>query len=321
MQPTFCESIRDFTAGTVGIGAQSLGLAVSGANIVKSLFKKQVKPSYKTVLITGASSGIGQALAEKFAEDKILLILSGRNSGKLDSVARTCTAKGSKVRTFACDFAIDVEREAFSRFVKDQNNQNPIDLVIANAAMMLFNSQPTTSENNVCQPELYNAIVDVNIKGILSTVMPLLDNMVSRNSGHIVLLSSINAFLGPANQFLYSATKSFIKTYGQDLQQLLDKTAVKVTVVAPGLVDTNMTSAFWESNDEQDRSAMPRKLAQDPKKFAEKVYKGIFKGNMFITYPYYQFLQTYAGGNLPPSVRRVASKLFTKTGFGGNKVT
>jgi len=185
-------------------------------------------------------------------------------------------------------------------------------------------SSPESSSESSSSPEVvYSQVIDANLKGILATFFPVLDNMKARDAGHVVLLSSINAYLGPSNQYLYSATKSFIRTLGQDLAQDLrrNKSAVRISVVAPGLVDTRMTSAFWESDDAQDRAKIPRGLAQDPDKFAAKVYNGIVRQDGFITYPYYQFYQAYLGGTLPPTLRQMTSCIMGKANLLGSRTT
>jgi short-subunit dehydrogenase len=319
------EAVRDFTAGVLSLTTQTGGCIISAVNIVSSLFQKKKTDTFEKILVTGASSGIGKALVEKFAESgNRIFVLVGRNVEKLDAVARTCTEKGNRVRTFQCDFSQDADLQAFTSFIQEQDTMEHFDLVIANAGMMVHNATSSPQLNreiNEKDPVFYNSIVNTNVKGILATFLPLLDRMKERNGGHIVLVSSINAYLGPANQYLYSATKSFIRTLGQDLQVHLRKTNVHVSVVAPGLVDTNMTLPFWESENQDDLSSLPRSAAQDPAKFAGKVYKGIVRGDNFITYPYYQFFQTFLGGTLPPTVRGVASGLFTNTGFAGQRET
>lgn len=324
--PSTVESTRDLLAGCLSLVTQSAGIGISCANTVVSLFREKRMDNYVNILITGASSGIGKALAVKFASTKRRrLVLLGRNADKLSATAQECTALGSQVVTMVADFSNSNDLDAFVSFVKEQDVQHPFDLVIANAGMLAFNAEPSVGDasNRVGDARFDNAIVDTNIKGMLATFMPILDFMKARNKGHIVLLSSINAYLGPCNQFLYSATKSFARTLGQDLGQQLrrEKSKVLVSVVAPGLINTGMTRAFWESDRAEDRSSTPRALAQDAGKFADKTYKGIVRGDRFITYPYYQFYQSYLGGTLPPTVRDIASCVFTGTGFAGNRVT
>ena len=318
--PSTVESLRDLSAGSLAIGAQSIGLCISTGNLVKSIFTKKNKVKYENILITGASDGIGKALAEKFASvDKCNLFLVGRSLEKLDATARICAGKGSTVKTFAADFSKKEDLLAFSKFVSTRYSETPFDLVVANAGMIgqTAGNSDLVESTSVTDPTFYNAIVDTNVKGILATIMPILDEMRARKSGHIVLTSSINSYMGASNQFLYSATKSFVKTLGSDLSTHVKKDKVKITVVAPGLIDTNMTAPFWNG----ENSTLPRSMAQNVNKFAEKVYKGILRGDSFITYPYYQFLQTYATGTLPPSVREVFSNLITKSGVAGDRTT
>jgi len=324
--PSTVESSRDFLAGCLSLGTQSAGIGLSAFHFLRSLFRKKRTDNYKTILITGASSGIGKALALQFASTGTRnLILLGRNGEKLDLVARDCTGLGNTVLTMTADFSKEDDLAAVSTFIRKRNLETPIDLVIANAGMMIHNATGSVDpENqNTTNPSFMKAIIDTNVNGCLATFMPILDSMKMRNSGHIVLLSSINAYLGPSNQYLYSATKSFVRILGQDLGQQLrrEKSDVLVSVVAPGLIDTNMTIPFWDSDDSRDLSSAPRKTAQDPKKFAEKIYKGIVRGDRFLTYPYYQFYQSFLGGTLPPSVRDVALCAFTSTGFAGQRTT
>ena len=323
--PSTVESTRDLLAGCLSVVSQSVGISVSCVNTFLSLFKQKRVDSYVNILITGASSGIGKALAIKFAQTgQRRLVLLGRNQGKLDTTAQECTALGSHVVTMVSDFSNSEDLDAFASFVAQQDIQHPFDLVVANAGMLAFNAEPSVSANGTSTaPAGPPGMIDTNIKGMLATFMPILDFMKTRDNGHIVLLSSINAYLGASNQYLYSATKSFARTLGQDLGQQLrnEGSKVRVTVVAPGLVDTGMTAAMWESPRAEDRSSAPRSLAQDPGKFAVKVYKGIVRGDRFITYPYYQFYQSYLGGTLPPTVRDIASCIVSSTGIAGKRVT
>lgn len=324
--PSAAESSRDFLAACLSVVTQSVAAGISATNTILSVFKKKKTDDYETVLITGASSGIGKALALQFASTKQRrIVLQGRNQDELDNVARSCASHGCQVSTIASDFSKPEDLNAFKEYVTNQDTINPFDLIIANAGMMVHNAEGSidNTEMHVTDSKFYDAVVDTNIKGVLATFMPLLDRMKERDHGHIVLTSSINAYLGPSNQFLYSATKGFIRILGQDLEQQLhrEKSKVVISTVAPGLIDTKMTAPFWDSPRTEDLSSTPRWIAQDAGKFAKKVYKGIVRRDGFITYPYYQFYQSYLGGSLPPTIRKLASCVFTSTGFAGERTT
>lgn len=306
--PSTTESTRDLLAGCLSICSQSLGIGISAINMLLSCLKGPRIDRYENILITGASSGIGKALAIKFASTGIRrLVIFGRNQVELDTTAQECREKGSEVITMVCDFSSIIDIQAFIDFVRIQNITHPFDLVIANAGMLASDVRHS------------DAIIDTNVKGMLATFMPILDSMKTRDNGHIVILSSINAYLGAPNQFLYSATKSFARTLGQDLSQQLrrEKSKIIISVVAPGLVDTKMSSSSWE----QEQASHIRSFATDANKFANKVYKGIVRGDRFITYPYYQFFASFLGGTLPPSVRDLASRAVSTSSLVGNRVT
>jgi short-subunit dehydrogenase len=321
--PTFQESLRDFIAGVLQFPNQTFGLGISALHMAMSLPQLwRKKTVYGKVLITGASFGIGKGLAKEAAKSGAHhLVLVGRTKEKLDATVRelrNIAKKTTVITSFVCDYSVEGQLSALSKFIVEQDEEEPFDLIIANAGMSGQNAPASAGKaTGVTDPTFYNAIIDTNVKGTLSTVMPLLDRMRKRRSGHIAVTTSVNAYLGPYNQFLYSSTKSFLATFAMDLAQQVRNDGIKVTAIAPGTIDTDMTAPFWG----EDQSTMPRFMAGNPDTFGAYAYQDILRGNSYISYPSLQFYQTYLGGTLPPSARETASMLLGMTGMAGKRVT
>lgn len=187
----------------------------------------------KSILITGASSGIGAALAEAYAGPGITLALGGRDTARLDSIAEKCRAKGAVANTASIDVS---DREAIDVWVREADAIAPLDLVIANAAVT-----GGVRPNNYPE-ELVRAqrLLSVNLFGELNTIHPAMELMIPRRRGQVVLMSSLAGYRGFPYSPAYSASKAAVRTYGEALRGVLSHHNVTVSVVCPGFVDTPM---------------------------------------------------------------------------------
>jgi NADP-dependent 3-hydroxy acid dehydrogenase YdfG len=184
----------------------------------------------KSILITGASSGIGTALASEYAAPGIRLVLFGRHPGRLAEVARQCMAQGAEVSVHA----IDVRDQAkMAAAIETENARTPLDLVIANAGVA----------KNQEDAEFARELVEINVVGVLNTVEPALQCMVARKAGQVLILSSLAAFRAFGGPPGYAGSKAWARLYGEALRGRMASKGISVCVACPGFVRTPMTAA------------------------------------------------------------------------------
>lgn len=187
----------------------------------------------RTVLITGASGGLGAALAGAYATPGRRLILGGRDAGRLEAVARAARTRGATAETAPVDVT---DRAGVAAWINEADDGGPIDLAIANAGV-------SGGSSGALDPnEAARRIFRVNVDGVLNTVEPLVSRFTARRAGQIALMSSLASFRGLPNQPAYAASKAAVRLYGEGLRANLLGTGVSVTVVCPGFVRTPMTA-------------------------------------------------------------------------------
>ncbi len=186
----------------------------------------------KHILITGASSGIGAALAEEYAAPNITLSLQGRDAGRLKNVAESCEKRGATAHTILIDVT---DKEGMAAWIHASDARQPLDLVIASAGISAGTGDYKETEAQS------RRIFDVNLTGVLSTIHPALPLMAARKRGQIAILSSLAGFRGFAGAPAYCASKAAVRVYGEALRPDMTRQGVKVNVICPGFVKTPMT--------------------------------------------------------------------------------
>lgn len=206
----------------------------------------------KIVFITGATSGIGQACARKFAAEGYDLIINGRNTGKLKEMKEELNRMGANVLPLAFDVR---NREATAQAIDSLAEPwNKIDVLVNNAGLALGLNKEYEGDF-----EDWDTMIDTNIKGLLNVTRFVVPAMVARNHGHVINIGSVAGDAAYANGNVYCATKAAVKTITDGLRIDLAHTAVRVTNVKPGLVETNFSLVRFHGD----------------KSRAENVYKGI----------------------------------------------
>ncbi|HEH0710798.1 TPA: SDR family oxidoreductase [Staphylococcus aureus] len=188
----------------------------------------------KVAVVTGAGSGIGEAMATLLHEEGAKVVLAGRNKEKLQNVANQLSQDSVKV------VPTDVtNKEEVDELIKiAQQTFGGLDIVINSAGQML------SSKITDYQVDEWDSMIDVNIKGTLYTAQAALPTMLEQSSGHLINIASISGFEVTKSSTIYSATKAAVHTITQGLEKELAKTGVKVTSISPGMVDTAITAAY-----------------------------------------------------------------------------
>ena len=230
------------------------------------------------ILITGASSGIGAALALAYAQKGVKLLLTGRDENRLAAVEKSCRAQGAAVKTALLDVT---DRSLCERQIAIWDDMEPIDLLIANAGI----SGGMSGDADL--------ITRTNINGILHTMTPLLPRMRARKKGQIAIMSSMAGQFAMPNAPIYSASKVWARALGEALRPVLKTDHISVSVIMPGFVRSRLTDA--------NNFDMPFLMEAD--KAARIIKKGLAQNKAHIAFPWQMHLIIRVLGFLPYPLR------------------
>ena len=207
----------------------------------------------KIVLVTGATSGIGEGCAKRFALGGYKVIITGRNHNKLELLGQLLR---EEYGTEVCALNFDVrDREGARRAIESlDENWSRIDVLVNNAGLAL-GLEPEYEGSW----EDWETMIDTNIKGLLAMTRLIVPSMIERNSGHVVNIGSVAGDAAYPSGNVYCATKAAVKTITDGLRLDVAHTAVRVTNIKPGLVQTNFSNTRFHGDDAR----------------ADNVYKGI----------------------------------------------
>lgn len=251
----------------------------------------------KTILITGASTGLGYELALQYADHDIRLILIGRNINQLNKIANLCTDKGASVHTAILDVRDKIKmNESIEKFC----DQYRIDIVIACAGVSAGTLDGPESQSQV------EMIFDTNINGVLNVIMPILPSMIARKHGSIVIISSIAGLIGLSSAPSYSATKACVRVFGEAMRGYLKQYNIHTITVIPGYIKTRMT----------DVNNFPMPFIISAEKAAQKIIKGIDQNKSIIAFPIIMYFLVKILNFLPNQlIDYINSKLPGKPAF------
>jgi short-subunit dehydrogenase len=190
--------------------------------------------TFASIVITGASSGIGEALALDYAQPGIALALSGRDGERLKAVADACRAKGAAVDEAAIDVT---DRAALAAWLTRFDDAHPVDLLIANAGISIDNGQSSLDDFSRVRQTMA-----VNVDGVFNTVEPLVGRMMARGTGQIAIMASLASFIGLPQAASYNASKAAMRVWGESIRYVLKKHGVGVSVICPGFVATRINA-------------------------------------------------------------------------------
>jgi len=194
-------------------------------------------PQRNRIIITGASSGLGGALAQLYAAPGRTLGLIGRNEERLSGVAALCRQAGAEVLAATLDVG---DADALGAWLSGFTRTAPADLVIANAGTSAGPAAGTMTEGLA----LASRQVKTNLLGVINTIEPLLPALIERGAGQFAVIASVAGYRGLPYSPAYSASKAGARIYGEAIRALLAPAGIAVTVVCPGFFASPMTNRF-----------------------------------------------------------------------------
>ena len=241
------------------------------------------------VLITGASSGIGEALALACADRGDRLFLCGRDAARLDAVAAACRARGAT----ADARILDVTDEAATRdWIRACDAAAPLDRVFSNAGV---------ATGPEIEPNVRRTFA-VNVGGTVNVVLPAVEAMRARRCGHVVMTASIAGYGPLAGCPSYSATKSCVKTWGLSLRGHLRAEGVRVSVICPGFVRSRIT----------DKNTCPMPFFMEADRAARIILRRVDRNVGLIAFPWPMRFATWWLSTLPFWLNDLLGRLLPK---------
>jgi short-subunit dehydrogenase len=241
-----------------------------------------VSRTHRSVLITGASSGIGRGLARAYAAPGVRLALIGRDPARLEAVAVEARAKGAVVETGIVDVR---DRAALAQWLLAADGRQPFDLAIANAGITTGLAPGELTE----EPEAVRALIATNLFGVLNTVEPLIAPMCARRTGQVVMIGSIAGLHGLPYSPAYCVAKAGVHAYAESIRARLEQRGVLVSLVVAGFVKTPLNDAIT--------AMKPGEISEDEAGLLIK--RRVAAGHATIAFPWFLYLAARAGRWLP----------------------
>ncbi len=242
---------------------------------------------YRSVLITGASSGIGEALSHALSAPGVSLHLSGRDATRLETVATACRARGAEVHPQIIDVRDQTAMEAWI------DAAGPLDLVVANAG--IASGEGRTGGERL---ERTRAIFGTNVDGMLNTVLPAMAVMAAQPAGadglrgRIAVIASVAAFMAIPDSAAYSASKAAADAWTVASARGARARGIQLTSVCPGYIRTALTA----------RNDFPMPGLMDADRAAGVILRGLAAGRIRLVFPWWMGFLTRMLGLLPPGL-------------------
>jgi NADP-dependent 3-hydroxy acid dehydrogenase YdfG len=244
----------------------------------------------RSILITGASSGIGAALARLYAAPGVMLHLCGRDPARTAAIGDACRAAGARAEARVLDIG---DRATAASWVEACDNAAPIDLVVANAGI-------SSATSGAPEGEVARRIIATNVDGVLNAVQPLIPRFKQRGRGQIAIVSSLAAFRGYRGGAAYCASKAAVRAWGEGLRGDLLEDGIAVSVICPGFVTTRMTAG----------DAHPMPFLMDAERAARIIRRGLARDRARIAFPLPMYWGALLGVALPGWVIDRAQRRF-----------
>jgi short-subunit dehydrogenase len=235
------------------------------------------------ILITGASSGIGAALARHYASAEVRLYLGGRDEQRLQKVAADCRERGAAVAPQVVDVR---DRPAMRAWVLAADAEAPLDLVVANAGIGLNEDAGPDSE------ERARTVFAINLGGVLNVAYPAIERMAARGRGQLALMSSLAGYRGFPEAPAYSASKAAVKALAEAWRGALAARGIRVCAICPGFIGTPMTA----------RRTLRMPFLMSAERAAGIIVSGLARDRARIAFPWPMALGTWLVAALPAAL-------------------
>ncbi|HXY59165.1 MAG TPA: SDR family NAD(P)-dependent oxidoreductase [Methylocystis sp.] len=250
--------------------------------------------SAKHVVLTGASSGIGRALALRYAREHARLTLLGRDAVRLQAASDECRTQGAAEVSIS---PVDVQdRVGMARAIAAAFAAAPIDVLVANAGVATGLSPGQILES----PDSVRATFAINVSGVFNTVEPALLPMTGRGSGMIAIVGSMAGVRGLPHSPAYCASKAAVHSYAESLRGVAARHGVDVSLIVPGFVRTPMSQRTIVRTPISQRTKSWQPGLMEPAEFAEIVWSGLERRKTVIAAPLYMYYALRFFTFLPP---------------------
>lgn len=250
----------------------------------------------RSIVLTGASGGLGRVLAEDLAAPGVAMTLTGRDGARLEGAAEAARARGAAVVAVRADVR---DRAAMARLVAEAEARAPLDLAIANAGVSAGSAPGRAGD----PPGAMVEAMAVNVLGAANTVEPALGPMLARGRGRLVLVGSLAAVRPLPDLPAYSASKAALAAWAVALRGRLSGSGVGVTLVQPGFVTTPMSARH--------EGARPFEIA--PEDAARRILRAVAADRAVASFPRRLAWLAWAGQRLPPRLSDRAIRPFAAT--------
>ncbi|SJZ70324.1 Short-chain dehydrogenase [Enhydrobacter aerosaccus] len=247
----------------------------------------------KSILITGASSGIGAALAQALSTSGRTLALLGRDEARLDAIADACRAKGAQCKVGVIDIC---DHAAMADFISLFEREHGIDLLVLNAGIMTGRPADNALETGAAAQRL----LEINLVAAIDTLHLALPGMLQRRRGEIVFMASLSGLAPLQDAPAYSASKAALLSYGVALRDAVAESGINVMVVCPGYVATPMVAKH--------RGARPGEVSAADA--ARRILKGLDANKGLIGFPIWLYWLSRVALLAPEFLRRKTMSLF-----------
>lgn len=236
------------------------------------------KTRFQSILITGASSGIGRALAERLSRPGVRITITGRDRARLDDAAGAIARGGAEVHAQIVDV---VDRAAMRALIDGAEARAPLDLAVANAGI--------SGGGGATDEEIVRDIFAVNLAGVLNTILPAAAAMRPRRKGQLAIVSSVAGFRGLPSAPAYSASKVAVRAWGDAVRPHLAEDGIGLSMIYPGFVESRMTAA----------NPFPMPFLMSAERAADIIARGLQAGRREIAFPWQMVWMARLVASLP----------------------